>query len=157
MNLAIIGGGAAGFFAAINAAEANPSATITILERGKDVLQKVKISGGGRCNVTHHCFDPKELVKFYPRGSRELLAPFLQFSASDTVEWFAQRGVELKTEADGRMFPVSDSSQTIVDCLLGTALRLGVSIRTGTRVEILSLLPDQTWQLQLANQSSIIA
>jgi predicted Rossmann fold flavoprotein len=121
------------------------------------VLQKVKISGGGRCNVTHHCFDPKELVKFYPRGSRELLAPFLQFSASDSVEWFAQRGVELKTEADGRMFPVSDSSQTIVDCLLGAALRLGVSIRTGTRVETLSLLPDQTWQLQLAHQSPIIA
>ncbi len=157
MNLAIIGGGAAGFFAAINAAEANPSANITILERGKDVLQKVKISGGGRCNVTHHCFDPKELVKFYPRGSRELLAPFLQFSASDTVEWFAKHGVELKTEADGRMFPVTDSSQTIVDCLLGTALRLGVSIRTGTRVEKILQRPDETWQLLLTNQPPIIA
>jgi predicted Rossmann fold flavoprotein len=146
LKIIIIGGGAAGFFAAITAAEANPEAEIIILERGKDVLQKVKISGGGRCNVTHACFLPKELIKNYPRGEKALLGPFMRFSAEDTIEWFKQRGVKLKTEEDGRMFPTSNKSQTIVNCLEGEAARLGVKILIGYRVEELvqqSLIPNQ--------------
>lgn len=133
MNIVVIGGGAAGFFAAIVAAEAG--ARVTILERGNAVLQKVRISGGGRCNVTHACFDARALVQHYPRGSRELLGPFSRFGPQDTVEWFAQRGVRLKTEDDGRMFPVSDDSQTIVECLWDAAKQAGVQVRTGVRVE----------------------
>ena len=135
MKLAIIGGGAAGFFAAIRAAEQAPEATVTILERGKNVLEKVRVSGGGRCNATHACFDARELVRHYPRGSRELLAPFLRFGPADTVEWFERRGVRLKTESDGRMFPVTDDSATIVDCLRQAAQKAGVVVRTGVRVE----------------------
>ena len=111
----IIGGGSAGFFTAINAKEMNPSLEITILEKGKEVLQKVKISGGGRCNVTHACFEPKELVKFYPRGEKELLGPFHQFMTGDTFEWFENNGISLKIEKDNRVFPESNSSQTIID------------------------------------------
>lgn len=133
MNIVVIGGGAAGFFAAIVAAEAG--ARVTILERGNAVLQKVRISGGGRCNVTHACFDARALVLHYPRGSRELLGPFSRFGPQDTAEWFAQRGVRLKTEDDGRMFPVSDDSQTIVECLWNAAKQAGVQVRTGVRVE----------------------
>lgn len=135
MRLAIIGGGAAGFFAAIRAAEQSPEAAVTILERGKSVLEKVRVSGGGRCNATHACFDARELVRHYPRGSRELLAPFLRFGPADTVEWFESRGVRLKTEADGRMFPVTDDSATIVECLRQAAQKAGVAVRTGIRVE----------------------
>src|SRR5690606_33674407 len=115
-DIIIVGGGAAGFFAAINAAEINPKLKIAILERGKEVLTKVRISGGGRCNVTHACFEPNELVKNYPRGEKELRGPFHSFAAGDTIEWFERHGVALKIEDDGRMFPVSDSSQTIIDC-----------------------------------------
>ena len=114
----IIGGGAAGFFTAINAKEMNPQLDITILEKGKEVLQKVKISGGGRCNVTHACFEPKELVKFYPRGEKELLGPFHQFMTGDTFEWFENNGIPLKIEKDNRVFPESNSSQTIIDCFI---------------------------------------
>lgn len=114
--VAVIGGGAAGYFAAITAAEANPQARVTIYEQGRQTLTKVKISGGGRCNVTHHCFDPKELAAHYPRGSRELRAAFHRWSPTDTIAWFAARGVALKAEADGRMFPTTDDSQTIIDC-----------------------------------------
>ena len=156
MNIAIIGGGAAGFFAAITAAEANPAARVTILERGAAVLQKVKVSGGGRCNVTHACFDARELVRFYPRGSRELLAPFLRFGPADTVRWFEQRGVRLKTEADGRMFPTTDDSQTIIDCLWGSAKRAGVDLRTHTRVERLEPAGQQ-WRLHLTRQATLVA
>jgi predicted Rossmann fold flavoprotein len=117
-DVIIIGGGAAGFFAAINIAEMKPELRIAILERGKEGLQKVKISGGGRCNVTHAEFTPSELVLNYPRGEKELLGPFHQFMTGDTIEWFEKRGVELKIEDDGRMFPISNSSQTIIDCFL---------------------------------------
>lgn len=127
-DVIIIGGGAAGFFTAINAAENNPKLKIIILERGKEVLTKVKVSGGGRCNVTHAEFLPKELTQNYPRGEKELLGPFHSFMTGDTIEWFEKRGVALKIEADGRMFPVSDSSQTIIDCFLLEAKRLGVKI-----------------------------
>ncbi|MCC7465552.1 MAG: NAD(P)/FAD-dependent oxidoreductase [Saprospiraceae bacterium] len=147
MNIAIIGGGAAGFFAAITAAESNPECKVVIFERGKNVLEKVRISGGGRCNVTHACFDARELVKNYPRGSRELLGPFLQFGPEQTVEWYARRGVNLKTESDGRMFPVTDSSQTIVDCLERSAFRAGVEVRLGARVDQLEPLPDGAWRV----------
>ena len=115
-DVIIVGGGAAGFFTAINVAQQRSDLKVCILERGKDVLQKVKVSGGGRCNVTHACFDPKELTQYYPRGEKELLGPFHQFCCGDTFEWFDERGIELKIEDDGRVFPITDSSQTIIDC-----------------------------------------
>ena len=114
-KIIVVGGGAAGFFAAIAAAEAG--ADVTILEKTARTLEKVRISGGGRCNVTHALFETREFVECYPRGGRALLGPFSKFSASDTVAWFEARGVKLKTERDGRMFPVSDNSETIVNCL----------------------------------------
>src|SRR5215813_6987391 len=113
----VVGGGAAGVFAAITCAEAAPDAKVTVLEKGPRLLSKVRISGGGRCNVTHHCFEPRELAARFPRGGRELIGPFQRFQARDTVEWFESRGVKLKTEDDGRMFPVTDSSDTIIDSL----------------------------------------
>jgi len=130
-RVVIAGGGAAGFFAALACAEANPKASVQIFERAPEVLAKVRVSGGGRCNVTHACFEPEELVKNYPRGGRELLGPFHRFQPRDTVAWFEERGVKLKTEDDGRMFPVTDSSQTIIDCLLNETKRLGVKVRKG--------------------------
>ncbi|BDB56537.1 flavoprotein [Flavobacterium ammonificans] len=134
-DILIVGGGAAGFFSAINIVERNPKLKVAILERGKEVLSKVRISGGGRCNVTHACFEPNELVKFYPRGEKELRGPFHQFGAGDTIEWFEKHGVELKIEDDGRMFPVSNSSQTIIDCFLNASKKLGISILTGQSVQ----------------------
>lgn len=127
-DILVIGGGAAGFFAAINIAERHPTLSVAILERGKEGLQKVKISGGGRCNVTHAEFVPAELVLNYPRGEKELLGPFHQFMTGDTIEWFEKRGVALKIEEDGRMFPVSDSSQTIIECFLQEAKKNKVDI-----------------------------
>lgn len=139
----VIGGGAAGFFSAIRRAAVHPEEDITILERGKGVLEKVRISGGGRCNVTHGCWDPRELSKFYPRGERELLGPFNQFACGDTMGWFGDRGVELKIEEDGRVFPVTDSSQTIIDCLWNTAKGSGVKVMTKCRVsEIMAPSPS---------------
>ena len=130
-----MGGGAAGFFAAITCARAAPDAEVRILERGRAFLSKVRISGGGRCNVTHACFDPRTLAAAYPRGARELLGPLSRFQSADTIEWFAAEGVELKTEADGRIFPVSDSSATVVDCLLRAAERAGVELVLSAGVE----------------------
>ncbi|MDN3491205.1 BaiN/RdsA family NAD(P)/FAD-dependent oxidoreductase [Winogradskyella bathintestinalis] len=127
-DVIIIGGGAAGFFAAINIAEQNPRLSVAILERGKEGLQKVKISGGGRCNVTHAEFIPSELVLNYPRGEKELLGPFHTFMTGDTIAWFEERGVELKIEEDGRMFPVSNTSQTIIDCFLNEAKQHQVEV-----------------------------
>lgn len=127
-DVIVIGGGAAGFFAAINIAEQNPQLKVAVLERGKEGLQKVKVSGGGRCNVTHAEFNPQELVKNYPRGEKELLGPFHQFMTGDTIEWFEKRGVELKIEDDGRMFPISNSSQTIIDCFLNEAKKHHVEV-----------------------------
>lgn len=130
----IIGGGAAGYFTAINAKENNPELDITILEKGKDVLQKVKISGGGRCNVTHACFEPKELVKFYPRGEKELLGPFHQFMTGDTFEWFDNRGVPLKIEDDNRVFPEANTSQAIIDCFQNAVDNLNIKVLTNCGV-----------------------
>ncbi|MHA7056426.1 BaiN/RdsA family NAD(P)/FAD-dependent oxidoreductase [Aquimarina sp. M1] len=129
-DLLIIGGGAAGFFTAMNVAEKDPNLKIAILERGKEVLSKVRISGGGRCNVTHAEFVPDDLSKNYPRGQKELIGPFHTFMTGDTMDWFDRRGVALKIEPDGRIFPVSDSSQTIIDCFLSETQRLGIKVLT---------------------------
>ena len=131
----IIGGGAAGFFSAITTAESNQDLNTIILEKSSTVLQKVKISGGGRCNVTHACFDPKELTSYYPRGNKELLGPFHKFMTGDTMQWFEDRGVPLKIESDNRVFPVSNSSQSIIDVLLNEARKNDVKIQLNHRVE----------------------
>jgi predicted flavoprotein YhiN len=149
----VVGGGAAGFFAAIICAEAAPDAEVTVLERGPQFLSKVRISGGGRCNVTHACFDARELAARYPRGGRALLAPFKNFQASDTVAWFASRGVKLKTEADGRMFPVSDSSETIMDCLMNAAKAAGVKLRLNCGVERVTRLPGGKFEVELERRA----
>jgi predicted Rossmann fold flavoprotein len=134
-DIIIVGGGAAGFFTAINIVEKNPKWKVAILERGQSVLEKVRISGGGRCNVTHAEFIPKELTKNYPRGEKELLGPFHQFCSGDTIDWFEKHDVELKIEDDGRMFPVSNSSQTIIDCFLTATKKLGIDVHTGQSVQ----------------------
>ncbi len=156
-KIVVIGGGAAGFFAAITVAEADPSAEVTVVEKGNSFLTKVKISGGGRCNVTHACFDPALLAKNYPRGERELRAAFHRWQPRDTVAWFAERGVELKTEADGRMFPVTDSSQTIIDCFLKATHDARVRLTTGTAVKELRAHPDGSFFLLLSNGETIHA
>lgn len=135
MRIAVIGGGAAGFFGAIAAATHDPSAEIAIYEATRHPLDKVRISGGGRCNVTYHCFNPVELVKYYPRGSKELRGLFNRFQPRDTVTWFGQHGVTLKVEDDGRMFPTTDQSKTIVDCLSNAAAKSGVQVRLGAKVK----------------------
>ncbi|CAM2910777.1 hypothetical protein SAMN05444143_105208 [Flavobacterium succinicans] len=148
----IVGGGAAGFFTAINIVERNPKAKVAILERGAEVLGKVRISGGGRCNVTHACFEPNELVKFYPRGEKELRGPFHQFCSRDTIEWFERHGVALKIEDDGRMFPVSNSSQTIIDCFLKATQQLGIKVLTGQSVQSI-FKKDNYWKIDTQNQN----
>jgi len=153
-DVVIVGGGAAGMFAAITCAEANPQARVVVLEKGTSLLAKVRVSGGGRCNVTHACFEPKELVKHYPRGGRELLGPFHSFQPRDTVAWFQARGVDLKTEDDGRMFPVTDSSQTIVDCLLDSARRAGVEVRMGVGLASARLVGNR-FELTLSNGAEL--
>ena len=134
-RIVVVGAGAAGLFAAITCAEAASDLDISVVEAGREPLTKVRISGGGRCNVTHACFDPALLVNHYPRGSRALRGAFTRFQPRDTVQWFQQRGVELKTEADGRMFPTTDDSGTIIDCLLGEAQRLGIRLLTRAPVQ----------------------
>jgi predicted Rossmann fold flavoprotein len=134
-DIIIVGGGAAGFFTAITIVEKNPKFKVAIIERGQEVLSKVRISGGGRCNVTHACLVPNDLVKFYPRGEKELRGPFHQVCTGDTIEWFEKQGVELKIEDDGRMFPVSNSSQTIIDCFLSATQKLGIDIVIGQSVQ----------------------
>ncbi|MCC9018141.1 MULTISPECIES: NAD(P)/FAD-dependent oxidoreductase [Flavobacterium] len=151
-DIIIVGGGAAGFFTAINIAEKNPKLKIAILERGKEVLSKVRVSGGGRCNVTHACFEPNELVKFYPRGEKELRGPFHQFCSGDTIEWFEKHGVELKIEEDGRMFPVSNSSQTIIDCFLKATEKLGIKVLTGQSVQSIFKKED-CWKIDTQNEN----
>ncbi len=133
-DLIVIGGGAAGFFGAIIAAEKKSGLSILILEKTSKLLSKVKVSGGGRCNVTHNCFEPTPLSKHYPRGSKELKSLFRKFQAKDTVSWFESKQVQLKTEADGRMFPVTDNSQTIIDCFLKEADRLQIQIKMNSEV-----------------------
>jgi predicted Rossmann fold flavoprotein len=151
-DIIIVGGGAAGFFTAINIVEKNPKLKVAILERGSEVLSKVRISGGGRCNVTHACFEPNELVKFYPRGEKELRGPFHQFCSGDTVEWFSNHGVELKIEDDGRMFPVSNSSQTIIDCFIEASRKLGIAVLTGQSVQSI-FKKDDFWKIETPNEN----
>lgn len=155
-TVAIIGGGAAGFFAAIACAEASPNTQVILLEKTRQVLSKVKISGGGRCNVTHACFEPSELVKFYPRGSRELRGPFAAFQPKDTIAWFENRGVKLKVEADGRMFPTTDDSQTIISCLMASATAAGVDLRRECGVESIHK-QENGFVLQLTTGESLQA
>jgi predicted Rossmann fold flavoprotein len=135
MQVTCVGGGAASFFFAAHASTLYPDVNFTILEQGQNVLGKVLVSGGGRCNVTHHCFDPEELIHNYPRGGQELLGPFYHFGPQNTVDWFAQKGITLKTEEDGRMFPASNSSKTIIDCFTTICRRNGVNIQTSTKVK----------------------
>jgi predicted Rossmann fold flavoprotein len=151
-DIIIVGGGAAGFFTAINIVEKNPTLKVAILERGKTVLEKVRISGGGRCNVTHACFVPNDLVKFYPRGEKELRGPFHQFCSGDTIEWFERHGVELKIEEDGRMFPTSDSSQTIIDCFLLATQKLGIQVLTGQSVQSI-FKSDTYWKVETNHET----
>lgn len=155
-DVAVIGGGAAGFFGAIAAAEANPGLRVIILEAGREPLAKVRISGGGRCNVTHACFDPAELIKAYPRGAKALRGAFSRFQPGDAVDWFGRHGVELKIEDDGRMFPTTDDSATIVDCLQLSAERLGIQVWTGTPVRGVTATPDG-FRLALGNGSDLEA
>ena len=150
-DVIIIGGGAAGFFSAINIAIFNPKLNILILERGKEGLQKVKISGGGRCNVTHGQFIPSELTINYPRGEKELLGPFHQFMTGDTMKWFEDKGVKLKIEQDGRVFPVSNNSQTIIDCFLSEVKRLNIKVLYNHTVKSISL-KDNEWLINTDKQ-----
>ena len=150
-RVVVAGGGAAGFFAAITCAQTAPDTQITLLEKGPQFLAKVRISGGGRCNVTHDCFDPQEFAAHYPRGQQALIGPFHSFQASDTVAWFESRGVKLKAERDGRMFPATNSSQTIIDCLLGQARAAGVKLLLNRGVEQVTRRPDGTFELKLSD------
>ncbi|MCG9890136.1 MAG: NAD(P)/FAD-dependent oxidoreductase [Thermosynechococcaceae cyanobacterium MS004] len=153
MKVVVIGGGAAGFFGAIACAESNPHGSVLLLEASPQVLSKVRISGGGRCNVTHACFEPTALVQYYPRGSKALRGPLSQFQPKDTIDWFAQRGVELKTEKDGRMFPVTDSSETIVNCLVSAARAAGVEVWTGAAVTQISVDGASRFRVQVKSRS----
>ena len=152
----VIGGGAAGYFCAISAAESNPSLRVILLEAGNQVLRKVKVSGGGRCNLTHHCFDPKELSTRYPRGAKELRGAFHHWQPRDTIDWFDKRGVQTKVEQDGRMFPVTNDSQTVIDCLLSQARKHAVSERLDARVTALQQRQEQ-WEVQVNGKESLLA
>ncbi len=143
-QIIIIGGGAAGFFAAINTAYNQPTAQIIILEKTNKVLSKVRISGGGRCNLTHHCFENIELIKNYPRGQKELQQVFAQFNVADTITWFEKRGVKLKVENDGRMFPESNSSETIINCFLNECQKLNIDVNLSEEVLELSQLNNES-------------
>ncbi|WP_372634017.1 NAD(P)/FAD-dependent oxidoreductase [Fodinibius sp.] len=156
-TLAVIGGGAAGFFAGVNAARLYPGLRVILFERSREVLSKVRISGGGRCNVTHHCFDPETLSMAYPRGGKELRWAFEQFQARDTVTWFNDRGVDLKTEEDGRMFPVTDDSATIISCLKKEARKQGVEIRIKSRVGAITPIENNRYTIDLRDGKSIHA
>jgi predicted Rossmann fold flavoprotein len=156
-QIIIIGGGAAGFFAAITCAQTHPDTRVTLIEAGKSPLAKVKISGGGRCNVTHACFDPLALVQHYPRGHKALRGAFTRFQPQDTIDWYADRGVQLKTEADGRMFPTTDDSETIVRCLMDAAAAAGVKIWTGEAVAEISPQQPSGWSVALKSGTVLTA
>jgi len=152
--VAIVGGGAAGFFAAITCAQLNPLAEVYLFEKTSKLLSKVRISGGGRCNVTHHCYNPNQLTQYYPRGGKFLKTGFKLFGAEDTVKWFEKRGIKLKTEADGRMFPITDDSATIVNCLLLEAKKAGVVVKTGISVDAIAKTDTGKFTLRLSSRNS---
>lgn len=158
----IIGGGAAGFFGAIICASEAPSgARVLIAEKSGRVLNKVKISGGGRCNVTHHCFDPMQMAtRHYPRGNKALIGPMYRFGVTEAVQWFSQRGMELKTESDGRIFPTTDDSQTVIDCLRDAADEAGVEVRTRCGVRSIRRSTSKTqyrFELTMKDEHQITA
>ncbi len=155
-RLVVIGGGAAGFFCAVNAARQDTELEVVILEKSNKLLGKVRISGGGRCNVTHHCFSIAEMIKKYPRGATFLKKAFHHFFTTDTINWFKERGVELTAEADGRMFPVSNTSQTIIDCLMKEANKYGVEIMMNAEVTTIKYT-DEVFTLQLAGERKLVA
>lgn len=156
-KIAIIGGGAAGFFAAVNCAKNFPQHHITIFEKSNKLLTKVRVSGGGRCNVTHACFDIQQLVKNYPRGEKHLMNAFARFNPVDTVRWFEERGVKLKTEEDGRMFPITNQSETIIDCLMSEAEKYKVDIVTNAELIKLSKKSDEKFELTFKDGTILIA
>jgi hypothetical protein len=156
-RVVVAGGGAAGFFAAIACAEAAPGLEVIVLEKGPQFLSKLRISGGGRCNVTHACFDPREFAEHYLRGEQEMIGLLRRFQASDTVAWFKARGVRLKAERDGRMFPATDSSQTIIDCLLGAARAADVKLYLNRGVESAVKRPEGGFKLQISDGPELIA
>lgn len=148
-TLIVIGGGAAGFFCAVNAARLDPDLKVVLLEKSSKLLSKVKVSGGGRCNVTHACFDIAEMIKKYPRGENFVKKSFHQFFTTDTIEWFKERGVRLKAGDDGRMFPITDSSQTIIDCLIKEADKYGVEILMNKEAKEVERL-NGYWHIKMA-------
>ncbi len=153
MTIIIVGGGAAGFFSAIHNKQSHPDSQVIIIEKNANVLSKVKLSGGGRCNVTQACFDPKSLITGYPRGGKELLGPFYTFQPKQTMQWFEDHGVPLKIESDNRVFPVSNSSQSIIDCLMSTSIKLGIKI--WTKCEVSQIVKEGNhFNLQLAGGQS---
>jgi predicted Rossmann fold flavoprotein len=156
LRIAVLGAGAAGYFCALRISHLIPNAKVTVLEKSQHTLSKVKISGGGRCNVTHACFDPRELVGFYPRGHKELLGPFHRFQPGDTIQWFEERGVPLKVEDDGRMFPITNSSQTIIDCFEEEARKNGVKVWMQAGVQSMRL-DEGIWHLELTDQRQLQA
>lgn len=149
MNVVIIGAGAAGYFAALNIKTFLPQAEVVILEKTQQSLSKVKVSGGGRCNITHNCFEPNQLIKGYPRGNKEIFGPLHKFQPQDMIHWLEERGVFVKTEEDGRIFPVTDSSQTIIDCFKKEASKLGVAIRYG--FEVIGVQKENQWRVELSS------
>jgi len=154
-DVAVAGGGPAGFFAAIRCAELNPRLRVLILEKARQTLGKVLISGGGRCNVTHACFEPAKLVTYYPRGAAELRGAFTRFQTADTVNWFEERGVTLKTETDGRMFPITDSSETIATCLRESAESAGIMVRTGMKLKSAEKMPNGGFRLKVQKGADV--
>lgn len=154
-DVIIAGGGPAGFFAGIRCAESNPDLNVLIIEKAQQTLGKVLISGGGRCNVTHACFDPAQLITHYPRGAAALRGAFTRFQPADTIEWFEKRGVKLKTESDGRMFPVTDSSATIAECLRESAKKAGVMAQTGASLQKVESLSGNRFRLEVRSEAKV--
>jgi len=154
-DVVVVGGGPAGFFAAIRCAESNPNLRVLIIEKSSQTLGKILVSGGGRCNVTHACFDPAQLVNFYPRGGVALRGAFSRFQPADTVKWFAERGVKLKTESDNRMFPVTDSSETVADCLREAATNAKIKVQTGTSLLKVENSPRFGFRLEVRESGEV--
>lgn len=155
-DVIIVGGGPAGFFAGIRCAESNPTLNVLIIEKAQQTLGKVLISGGGRCNVTHACFDPAQLITYYPRGGAALRGAFTRFQPEDTIKWFEKHGVKLKAESDGRMFPVTDSSETIAECLRESAKKAGVFVQAGMSLQKVESLSENGFRLEVQSEAKLL-